>query len=68
MIKNKSCPFCGGEAVLMKAKDKYDTFWTVNCRGDECSVSPHSGWSATKEEAINIWNKREVTKTTGVGV
>lgn len=48
--KIKTCPFCGGDAVV----DGCDaTLWIVICT--KCKAS--TGSQETKEEAIKIWNK-----------
>lgn len=47
----KPCPFCGHVAILNKSTDgKY--YW-VSCSNDECNTC-----KSTKEEAIDVWNKR----------
>ena len=49
MAELKPCPFCGGNAEIKK----YTRFW-VAC--DDCLTE--SAAYATKEEAIEAWNRR----------
>ena len=63
-----SCPFCGGEAVMTKAKaDAAGTryVYRVSCTdwsSEKCSCSPISKWYDTKEEAEEGWNRRAVKR------
>jgi len=52
MIKSelKSCPFCGGEAVMLEI----GFYWWVRCR----SCEAESKLSNTEGEAITAWNRR----------
>lgn len=48
----KPCPFCGGEAILIK--EKIITRFYVECK--KCSAM--TNLFTTKEEAIEVWNRR----------
>lgn len=48
-VELKSCPFCGGEATLLKAKDDND-FDTICCRGAYCEL-----WDTF---TVEQWNTR----------
>ena len=50
--KLKSCPFCGGNAVIFKY------LWQVRC--EECMVK--TSVFETREEAIEAWNRRVKTE------
>lgn len=59
----KPCPFCGGEAFAYEVKPhkhflcglaEYDGGGFVECTGCSCGVS-----GKTKEEAVEVWNRRE---------
>ena len=55
----KPCPFCGGEAVILKA-DQYHVFpysYYVSCT--KCTVG--LGPLDTEAEAIEAWNRRAAT-------
>lgn len=68
--KLKPCPFCGGEAELIRdgcVYGKYDEKldYTPIIRMDikatcksRCDVSQTKGFRKTKEQAISAWNKR----------
>lgn len=53
MSRLKCCPFCGGKARVLKChrQDKY----FVVCEVCEASVG---NASATREDAIKVWNTR----------
>lgn len=56
----KTCPFCGGEAVLEGAGND----WIVYCANIEtedgrgCTFEPESGFMP-KDKAIAAWNTRK---------
>ena len=53
--KIKPCPFCGGEALMMRFRGSSNrNSRLLQCR--QCQVS--YGWVATPEEAAALWNKR----------
>ena len=62
----KPCPFCGGEAELWSHhyKEEDITLWQVRCKKRCYDVKIHCYASdsfvsfATKEEAIEAWNRR----------
>ena len=48
--KLKSCPFCGGKAILFESH----TFaWTIECKDCEVGIGHDD-----KETVIKIWNRR----------
>ena len=51
------CPFCGGEAELMRFP-KCDRKYVVICENKQCMASV-GNYSYTKEEAIKAWNTRK---------
>lgn len=54
------CPFCGGEADLVKYIGKLDCKkFAVECRNIECPTLPCTEWYLDKEEAIKAWNTRK---------
>ena len=59
-IKLLPCPFCGGEADLVKYIGKLDCKkFAVECRNIECPTLPCTEWYLDKEEAIKAWNIRK---------
>ena len=51
-IKLKPCPFCGGEAVILKTNE----FYRVCCKSCPCDVGR---WVCTSEsELAEFWNRR----------
>ena len=55
----KTCPFCGGEAVIKPWLD--DDCFCVGCLNDEChgEIQPNGGFGyEEKDNAIEAWNKR----------
>ena len=58
MAELKKCPFCGGEAEVVKAHSGVAMFpYTVVCKSDECSASV-GVFKETRGEAIEAWNNR----------
>ena len=58
MDKLKSCPFCGGKAVIRRTPG-YDGQFYVRCMNfNICYVMPTTETFKTKIEAINAWNRR----------
>ena len=51
----KPCPFCGGKARLVKDGEAYKVY----CISHACDAQ--YGWCATKEKAIQGWNRRVTT-------
>ena len=49
----KACPFCGGEAVLLK-QDQYK----IKYNNGLCRVYPITWWHRDKQDAIKAWNRR----------
>lgn len=54
--KLKSCPFCGGEAELIKGMCELDNY--VTCLGCRCKTKLYN----TKASAIKAWNTRKPTQ------
>lgn len=50
------CPFCGEKARLVKDGEAYKVY----CRSPACDAQ--YGWCATKEEAVQGWNRRATYK------
>lgn len=62
MSKEKSkqlanCPFCGGEAKLMRFP-KCERKYVVICENEQCMASV-GNYSYSKEKAIKAWNTRK---------
>lgn len=55
--KLKTCPFCGGKAILKK--NRYSDGYYVTCLSHNCSMIIATCQRETKEEAIEAWNRRE---------
>ena len=77
MDKLKTCPFCGGEAKIVRKDGVFRHHWFVYCQQTETArvqkVEAHplccpmtkmtspKSW-ATKELAVNHWNSRPIEK------
>ena len=57
MAELKKCPFCGGEAEVVKAHGAAMFPYTVVCKENECSASVGI-FKETREKAIEAWNNR----------
>lgn len=55
----KKCPFCGSKAVLMS--DLLDRRWGVVCQNPDAECNVRLLYCDSKEEAIQQWNRREMT-------
>ena len=55
-IKLKSCPFCGGAAVMQEGAIKGD--YKAKCGNLACIGSYLFKWHPTKEKAAEAWNRR----------
>lgn len=54
MAELKPCPFCGGEAEVVKNPDFVDVSCkNINCRGYACCLHHKK-----KKDAIEAWNRR----------
>lgn len=69
MNELKPCPFCGSDDVEVVQLMPDSSFMTV------CSKCPVSIGAKTKDEAINLWNKRagnederRITKILAAGI
>jgi Lar family restriction alleviation protein len=67
MSELKPCPFCGGEAKLIRTHPnpaidwggRYGTtVWEVYCSNTDCPCEAGTGWKNTEAEAIEAWNTR----------
>ncbi len=56
----KKCPFCGGEAELIKIPvPPYGDRYYVRCAiRNDCEIAVHTCDGRTAEEAIEAWNRR----------
>ena len=57
MSELKRCPFCGGEAKLMRFP-KCERKYVVICENEQCMASV-GNYSYSKEKAIKAWNTRK---------
>lgn len=54
--KLKSCPFCGGKAIILHTDPSYQlSHFFVTC--NSCGVETPRV-SRTREQAIEVWNRR----------
>lgn len=63
MSKLKSCPFCGGDAVLGKIEEwhcskKPTVYYGVGCTTVDCYCCDKEYYCRTEDDAITEWNKR----------
>ncbi len=56
----KRCPFCGGEAHIVKTKD-LSGWWYGECKSSPCFSRQLA--SPTEEQAIEMLNKRYYKET-----
>lgn len=61
--KLKPCPFCGGEATLVKDIYNDQLYNYVICSNDDCNAN--TGRCDTEDEAITKWNNRPSPWHTG---
>ena len=59
-IELKPCPFCGGEAQLVR--DRIG-LWRVGCKKCNCMTTYQfdfgEGEEASQKKAVNVWNTRK---------
>lgn len=58
-IKLKPCPFCGGEAKLLK--DEFGStagWWYAACSNLDCGIYVVAAVRPTPQEAAKLWNRR----------
>lgn len=57
MHELKTCPFCGGKAILIVERydDEFDKWYRAECE-NRCVIQYNS--SESESEAIKTWNKR----------
>lgn len=53
----KSCPFCGGEAEILKYP-RCERKYVVVCKNNLCNASIGQ-YSTSKENAVRAWNTRK---------
>lgn len=60
----KPCPFCGGEAALMKDEpdNRYCDEYRIMCFSGECGVAPDHVFE-NKHEAVKAWNTRPLEQS-----
>lgn len=64
-IELKDCPFCGKDILVVsredeaygKAKNK-NGYFAVCCNFNKGGCGSTGGYRKTKEEAVEVWNKR----------
>lgn len=57
MVDLKSCPFCGGEAEILKYP-RCERKYVVVCKNNLCNASIGQ-YSTSKENAVRAWNTRK---------
>ena len=57
MAELKSCPFCGGEAEILKYP-RCERKYVVVCKNNLCNASIGQ-YSTSKENAVRAWNTRK---------
>ena len=58
--KLKPCPFCGGEAEMVRNDEpsrKFST-WLVRCGNQDCPVRPKTGFFTSANFIAELWNRR----------
>ena len=55
MTELKPCPFCGGEASIIKYMDGT---YCVECENDNCNMIAMTVLADTEARAVEIWNTR----------
>ncbi len=68
MEKLKGCPFCGGEAKLIRdfmpndyRKGNNKRFWyMIECTNSGCEICPQTGLTNARKKLIKAWNTRYV--------
>ena len=55
MAELKRCPFCGGEAGIIKYMDGT---YCVECKNDNCNMIAMTVLADTEARAVEIWNTR----------
>jgi len=59
MNELKPCPFCGCEAELEEHARKIGKrFFEVHCPNNSCRVVVRTSNMETREDAVELWNKR----------
>lgn len=57
-MKVKTCPFCGGKAIIKQRESGGTTWWKVTCMNANCFIRPETGEEENKEDIIKAWNRR----------
>jgi len=61
MIELKPCPFCGGEAEILRqniGSDFYEYRYWACCSDQYCPAGEGTILKESPEEAAEIWNRR----------
>ena len=59
----KTCPFCGGNALLSHLSNEYNDSYSVSCTGElngDCAGLEGTPFYDTAEDATEAWNTRRV--------
>lgn len=56
----KPCPFCGNDVEVKRYKANGNDWWFVECIHCRIKIDPFLNINRTKEEIIEIWNRRAV--------
>lgn len=62
MIELKSCPFCGGKAIMETFTIKREGIPRYRVKCSECEIDVGWDWFS-EDEAANKWNKRANDET-----
>ena len=59
MTDLKKCPFCGGEAKIVRDNSivNYPQY-QVRCKNISCTIRPKTNWGSDRQEIIGHWNNR----------
>ena len=57
-VKLLQCPFCGGEAEVIKAHSVFEKPYVVICKNKSCHASVGE-FSENRKDAITAWNTRK---------
>jgi len=56
-LSNLCCPFCGRDAILHESRLWIGSY-TVFCPGCGVTIGDTDAYGTTKEEVIDLWNRR----------
>lgn len=54
------CPFCKKDVELFQREKDNEYSWDIRCNFDKCWFVEGSDWWLSKEDAILMWNRREM--------